>query len=71
VSRFLQQEQGQVDSVEHVAVLMRLFLLEFRGNPVAPYFHATEVVVAKNSCLSPISKEVYHDMSRPWSPASS
>jgi len=70
-SRFLQQEQGQVDSVEHVAVLMREFLQDSSRNTVAPYFHATEFVdwlfSANNTCLNPLSKEVYHDMNRPLS----
>jgi len=70
-SRFLQQEQGQVDSMENVAVMMREFLQDSSRNTVAPYFQATEFVdwlfSANNSGLNPMSKEVYHDMTRPLS----
>ena len=39
-SRFIQQEQGQVDSMEHVAVLMREFLQDSSRNTVVPSFLA-------------------------------
>jgi len=70
-SKFLQQEQGRTESVDQVAVMMREFLQDSSRNTVAPYFHATEFVdwlfSANNSCLNPISRETYHDMTRPLS----
>jgi len=70
-SRFLQQEQGQIESIEQVANIMRDFLQDSTRHTVAPYFHATEFVdwlfSANNTCLNPKSKEVYHDMTRPMS----
>jgi len=69
--RFLQQEQGQSFNIEEVAVMMREFLQDSSRNTVAPYFHATEFVdwlfSANNSCLNPICKDVYQDMTRPLS----
>ena len=46
-SRFLQQEQGQVDRMEHVAVLMREFLLlqdSSRNTQLPPSFHAERLL---------------------------
>ena len=44
-SRFLQQEQGQVDSMDHVAVWMREFLhYSSRNTQLPPSFHAERLL---------------------------